>query len=309
MFETLKRFRARKGLLWRFIRREEFFLSFKGLLALLAATCIVWLVYAIFVSITVTDWEKRGQSGDMFGGITALFSGLAFAGLVYTLFVQKKELQYQREELARLVEEQAEFRVHLAAQAQYLEAQHTQMSQQTFENTFFALLSQFREFKQSISWRDETGQKALNKVCKYVIPSDHFMGEMHARQSIQPNKRYLENYNNSREVLAPYFRHIFNILKFVKMSGIQNAKTYTNFLRADLNHLELAALCLNGSSEFGREKMAPLLKEYDFLKHFDTWKLFESDVFNSDLPEFYSEFAFYQKRQKDREAQTNAPSA
>jgi hypothetical protein len=35
----------------------------------------------------------------MFGGINALFAGLAFAGLIYTIYLQRDELRLQREEL------------------------------------------------------------------------------------------------------------------------------------------------------------------------------------------------------------------
>lgn len=36
--------------------------------------------------------DYRGIVGDMFGAVNALFSGLAFAGLIYTITVQRKEL-------------------------------------------------------------------------------------------------------------------------------------------------------------------------------------------------------------------------
>jgi hypothetical protein len=41
-----------------------------------------------------------GTFGDSFGAINALFSGLAFAGIIYTIMLQKKELALQRKELA-----------------------------------------------------------------------------------------------------------------------------------------------------------------------------------------------------------------
>jgi LIF / OSM family len=46
------------------------------------------------------DMETRGQLGDLFGGVNALFTGLAFAVLIYTIFLQRKELEMQREELS-----------------------------------------------------------------------------------------------------------------------------------------------------------------------------------------------------------------
>ena len=39
----------------------------------------------------IGDSEKQGQFGDQFGAVNALFSGLAFAGLIFTIILQKKE--------------------------------------------------------------------------------------------------------------------------------------------------------------------------------------------------------------------------
>jgi hypothetical protein len=44
-------------------------------------------------------WETKAFFGEMFGSLDALFSGLAFAGLIYTIHLQRKDLQLQREEL------------------------------------------------------------------------------------------------------------------------------------------------------------------------------------------------------------------
>ncbi|MDM8566190.1 hypothetical protein QUF74_11130 [Candidatus Halobeggiatoa sp. HSG11] len=59
--------------------------------------------------------EKRGTFGDMFGAINALFSGLAFAGVIYAILLQRKELALQREELTLTRKELAR-----SAQAQEL---------------------------------------------------------------------------------------------------------------------------------------------------------------------------------------------
>lgn len=298
MIKLFKRFYSNKKLFWRYIRREEFFLSFKGLICLLLLIFIVWLAYAVFILLVIPKMEVRGQSGDMFGGITALFSGLAFAGLVYTLFVQKKELQYQREELTRLVDEQAASREQLKNQATHMELQNMQFSKQSFENTFFALLTQFREFKASQAKDGSSGQDQLDTLCQSVIPSSHFFGESRSKQSISPIEEYLSSYESKKADFAPYFRHIYNILKFVDHSGIEDQKVYSNFLRADLNHLELAVLALNAASANGKKKLKPLLKKYDFLKHFDYWQLFEDDAFLPHLKSAYEDFDFLQRRQK-----------
>lgn len=47
----------------------------------------------------LNTWQDRGTFGDMFGTLNALFSCLAFAGIIYTIILQRQELQLQREEL------------------------------------------------------------------------------------------------------------------------------------------------------------------------------------------------------------------
>ena len=40
--------------------------------------------------------ERLGQSGDLFGAVNALFSGLAFAAVIATLWVQQREIKEGR---------------------------------------------------------------------------------------------------------------------------------------------------------------------------------------------------------------------
>jgi hypothetical protein len=60
---------------------------------------VIWVVGLIGTYHWFKEWEIRGQFGDMFGAVNALFSGLAFAGIIYTIYLQRNELQLQRAEL------------------------------------------------------------------------------------------------------------------------------------------------------------------------------------------------------------------
>ncbi len=71
--------------------------------------------------------DIRGQFGDQFGSVNALFSGFALAGIIYTIVLQKKELSLQREELK---DTRKEFKI-----------QNITLKKQRFENTFFQLLT------------------------------------------------------------------------------------------------------------------------------------------------------------------------
>lgn len=60
---------------------------------------VVWGLSAWLICAKIPGWDHRGQFGDLFGAVNALFSGLAFAGVAYALVLQRKELEMQREEL------------------------------------------------------------------------------------------------------------------------------------------------------------------------------------------------------------------
>lgn len=66
-------------------------LSIGVVLALVLGGVVLWFAFP--------KQDLRGQFGDQFGVVTALFTGLAFAWFIVTVFMQRRELQLQREEL------------------------------------------------------------------------------------------------------------------------------------------------------------------------------------------------------------------
>ena len=71
-----------------------------GLLAILIiVVVIIWIASALFIIYGLDNWSDRGTFGDLFGAVNGLFSGLAFAGLIYTIVLQKRDLEMQRNEI------------------------------------------------------------------------------------------------------------------------------------------------------------------------------------------------------------------
>ncbi len=87
---------------------------------------ILWLSSLILIPIFLDSWTNRGTFEDMFGAVNALFSGLAFAGVIIALFLQKHELSLQREELEATREE-------LKGQKEQLKLQNRTFEKQAFE--------------------------------------------------------------------------------------------------------------------------------------------------------------------------------
>lgn len=227
----------------------------------------------------------RGTFGDMFGGLNALFSGLAFAGIIFTIYMQRKELALQREELKLT-------RNTLESQRMEMEFQNETLKVQQFENTFFSMMRAFNNIINSIDMTVEPrSTRAFRKVLgmtvepppkKYTISGrdcirhvlvEFMQNSINSTRNIEDIEwdriidRYLEIYHNHQSDLGHYFRYLYNIVKFVDQSEIADKKFYTNLVRAQLSFQELALLFYNCLSENGRERFKPLIEEYALLKH------------------------------------------
>lgn len=55
------------------------------LFKLILAIVLIWTVSTVAIIYGMDNWSNRGTFGDLFGAVNALFSGLAFAGLIYTI--------------------------------------------------------------------------------------------------------------------------------------------------------------------------------------------------------------------------------
>lgn len=67
---------------------------------LIVSVILINIGFGFAVHYFIPVWNESGVFGDTFGAINSLFSGLAFAGLLYTILLQSRELKLQREELA-----------------------------------------------------------------------------------------------------------------------------------------------------------------------------------------------------------------
>lgn len=84
---------------------------------------------------------KAGTFGDSFGVLNSLFTGLGFAGLLVTIFLQREDIKLTRVELS---ETRAEIKL-----------QSKTFQQQQFEESFYRLLSLYKENLNQLSIKSE----------------------------------------------------------------------------------------------------------------------------------------------------------
>ncbi len=236
--------------------------SYWPLVILLFTIAIIWFISGWFLY----SRQDRGTFGDMFGAVNALFSGLAFATLIYTIFLQKSELQLQRQELVLT-------RTELEGQKVQLSAQNDVLKVQNFENTFFQLLRLLNDIINSIDLSDNQGRVTRGRDC--LTSFYRRLAQTYANEkkvSVQQDELLLiqnvydKFYEIHQTELGHYFRTLYNIIKFVRYSNVQDKHNYTNLVRAQLSSQELLLLFYNGLSKHGIEKFKPLIEEFALLK-------------------------------------------
>lgn len=225
---------------------------------------VLWGLNWCGVSKFINEPTNQGTFGDMFGAVNALFSGLAFAGLIITLLYQREELKLQREELQETRKE--------------LKEQNKTMKRQRFENTFFNMLSLQQEIVANLSVESKEvnraevvkGREVFEKIYEginvYVLYEIQSIG---IKEIVYGN---IENYNSNGWLISRfdhYFRHLYRIFKYIDKTDLIDEKErydYASIVRSQLSDYELVMLfynCLaqkdNGTEE---NKFKPLIEKY-----------------------------------------------
>lgn len=78
--------------------------DFGYLMFLLIGVLFIWAISWFLIDRYIPVPEIRGQFGEKFGAINALFSGLALCAIVYSLIIQQKELTRQAEKTNELIQ-------------------------------------------------------------------------------------------------------------------------------------------------------------------------------------------------------------
>jgi len=259
------------------------------------------------------DQAKRanwGTMGDFFGGIlNPIFGFFGLIMLLATLFQSQKELSLTREEIKH--------------STKALQDQAETLQQQRFEGTFFQLLILHQEIVSSIELFNKdskhitkgrdcfkvfydrlekqfdyiTGKEINPEFSKYdfkegkvsstkkLLSKDEIVKLEENIETI--NKAYLNFYQENQAKIGHYFRSLYNIVKFVDNSNIDDKRLYINLLRSQLSVNELNLLFYNCLSDVGNQKFKPLIEEYTFLKSFDSKLLLEEQHMH-----FYEQSAF-----------------
>lgn len=179
----------------------------------------------------IPDAIREGVFGDSFGTLNALFSGLAFSGVLLTLIFQRKDLSETR----------------------------SQIASQQVESQFYNLLSHQQEVVRSFDLQ--------NKVTDEVISRGRDCFRVWSESLHEIHKHYLESFGKSNGHIVPYelvyemgradlslyFRSLYSVFRFVESSGYKGNAKFGVVLRSLLSDYELVLLFYNSLSSRGKK--------------------------------------------------------
>lgn len=133
---------------------------------------IVWIALGFYPYKLLTTWSERGTFGDMFGAANSLFSALAFCGVIFTIYLQKKELGLQRMEL---IETRKELSRSAEAQEKSEKALNNQLKSMTLTAKLNALNSLVSIFSEKAG---EARTRSTTDYLKYSEKKEMFAGQI-----------------------------------------------------------------------------------------------------------------------------------
>lgn len=239
----------------------------------------VWVIYWLVLVLTIKnynhDWQVRGLFGDMFGAINALFSGLAFAGLIITILLQREELKAQKEELRNntqaLKDQRLEMNHQVTAmqqQGQEMERQNRNIKRQRLETTLYNMWNIHFGIRDWIYiYQDTTQHKGIlafvhfvNVIHKYAF--DHQTAKYQDERRVVRTSSLIVGINKANDdsvfflTAEPYFKSLKLIYSTIKDSDLETeaASRYYANMKAYLttNEIRVLVYYINYLKEKGR---------------------------------------------------------
>jgi hypothetical protein len=255
--------------------------EFKKLIETLFILLSVAMLFAIILfSINIISYEPAdnggglGAFGDFLGGVlNPILTFLTFFGLIITIVIQRKELHLARVEFEK--------------SANALTDQSKSLKQQNVENTFFNLIELHNNICKELTLahlidnRMDKHHGALaeehsdftNTLAKgrevFTIIKEKFDEDGFPTSDDMKNK-YDEFQKSRNNIVSHYFRNLYQILKFVDESNIDNSnkKKYIRIIRSQLSTDELTILYFNCLSPLvDNGQFLELVRKHAILEH------------------------------------------
>lgn len=178
------------------------------------------------------DSLREGTFGDSFGTLNALFSGLAFSGVIITVLLQRKDLKEAR----------------------------AQASNQQIESQFYNLLAQQQEVVRGFDLQNKKTNEVIARGRDCFRDWTEGLFQLYAEFSDDSSSQDASNAHNEsydllfevyRSDLSLYFRSLYSVFRFIENSGYAKSNEFGRVVRSLLSDYELVLLFYNCLSPRG----------------------------------------------------------
>lgn len=211
---------------------------------------------------------KTGMLGDSAGLFNALFSGLAFGGVILTII-----WQINNDNKNRKVDNKTQFENIFFNMTQTFEYIIEGLTIEQHENSNLDSDAEFLVNHYGPTTASNDTIEPVKDVKGRAIFKHIYMARKVDRKQMIVSIREsgIIAYENLMDgILDHYFRYLYRILKFIddtELIGEQEKYKYVSIFRAQLSEYELIMIYYNGLSKFGSEKLKPLIEKYSILKN------------------------------------------
>ena len=263
-------------------------------LCLAAAVILIWVAWGMHgvkwmaEQVVASDtkaaaetMQRLGLAGDLFGGVNALFSALAFGGVAIAAY-----LQFGTNRHARIQAFEGSF--YSSVDLLHRIAEGLIFDESLLEDAEYSLMKARLRALGGIKIEPASQRPAIFRG-REVFPA---LVAGIASKANTPEKvafQYRSLQVNHNYVLGHYFRHLYQVLKLIdqqpnELISEREKDGYASVLRAQLSTSELALLLLNCTDEMvDQGQFRNLLVRYRMLEH---------------LP-YYLDAGYYKARQSD----------
>ena len=227
-------------------------------------------MYLIYKANYFEPWLSPNEFGDMFGFMSCIFSGLAFAGLIITIRQQKEDLELQRKELQRANNEAAEQTKQFEAQTKQFEKQIEITQQNQIKDAFYRRLSFLKQLESDITykWVENLHNSAVPKKMQVsgISAAERYFQNIVDRPQYVENENWLKSHPCTCEAFRVWMRFFFTLVDDL-MDHYQDEENRRFYIRILINSTSLHERALvyydykNLKSKSVNKTMAYLLKK------------------------------------------------
>lgn len=240
------------------------------LMAGIILAVVLWVTWFFFQDYIfsstgpLSDWSTRGQFGDSFGAINALFAAFGFAAVLSTLYYQQKQIR-----LAQDDQHKQRFEASYFELLRLLQEARKSLSFTHSNEYYYAKRKTFKTEEARFNFKKSTSGMSTFRAAWYEAIF-HIKGEgRYPSKEVVAATYVIHIHNRNESSFSPYFRLLYTIMRRIhddKILDTEEKIRYAKLLRSQLTSFELAVCGLNGLSEVSND-FDKLLVHFRLLKY------------------------------------------